>query len=173
MWGEENRAGETRQHQLCAWSARSCCGLRRADLALIAITGRAARAATTLRHYRKRHGLRLRRAIFYEGYRIGQVSAIDPERGTVAAASRHDHISTRYKVTLAVRRDWPIRRKRRAADVDGPARRCRDRPSRRASRDYRAPGSELAGTEECRSFTSMIRARAATQRPHRNQIARW
>jgi len=37
--------------------------------------------------------------VFYQCYLIGQVTAIDPERGDKG---------TRYKITLSVRRDWPM-----------------------------------------------------------------
>lgn len=63
------------------------------------ITGKGGVATSYYVVYRNVTGLKPGAPVFYEGFRIGQVGKIDPMRG----AER-----TRYKVELAVRRDWPI-----------------------------------------------------------------
>lgn len=68
-------------------------------LGLALITGRSVASSNYFVHYRDVTGLRDGAPVFYQGYRIGQVSSVAPERSATG---------TRYKVTLAVRRDWPI-----------------------------------------------------------------
>ena len=65
---------------------------------LLAITGRGGRTADYYVYYPNVSGLRDGAPVFYEGFRIGQVSEIAPERGP----------TTRYRVELALRSDWPI-----------------------------------------------------------------
>ncbi|MDC8011142.1 MlaD family protein [Tahibacter soli] len=66
---------------------------------LYLITGSSGGRADYHTYYRNVTGLRHGAPVFYQGYRIGQVSALTPERGADG---------TRYKVTLSVREDWPI-----------------------------------------------------------------
>jgi phospholipid/cholesterol/gamma-HCH transport system substrate-binding protein len=66
---------------------------------LAVVTGRGGVSTSYFVTYRNVTGLKAGAPVFYEGFRIGQVGKIDPLRG----AER-----TRYKVELAVRRDWPI-----------------------------------------------------------------
>ena len=66
---------------------------------LALITGRSGAATDYFVHYRNVTGLRYGAPVFYEGYRIGEVAAIEPERNAAG---------TRYKVTLSVKRDWSI-----------------------------------------------------------------
>ncbi|MGA9342110.1 MAG: MlaD family protein [Rhodanobacteraceae bacterium] len=68
-----------------------------AGLALI--TGQHGASTDYSVHYRNVTGLRYGAPVFYQGYRIGEVTAVTPERNAAG---------TRYRVTLAVRRDWPI-----------------------------------------------------------------
>ena len=75
-------------------------------VALALITGRGVASADYVVRYRNVTGLRYGAPVFYEGYRIGQVGAITPERTDAG---------TRYRVMLALRRDWPI-------PADSPAR---------------------------------------------------
>lgn len=63
------------------------------------ITGRSGATADYSVRYRNVTGLRYGAPVFYEGYRIGQVGAVVPERKTEG---------TRYRVTLSVDRDWAI-----------------------------------------------------------------
>lgn len=65
---------------------------------LALITGRTGAAVEYHTYYDNVTGLSPGAPIFYEGYRVGQVSEIEPERGQ----------RTRYRVELAVRKDWPI-----------------------------------------------------------------
>jgi phospholipid/cholesterol/gamma-HCH transport system substrate-binding protein len=67
--------------------------------ALVMITGRSGSSTDYFVYYNNVTGLRYGAPVFYQGYRIGQVSAIDPERGEKG---------TRYKIDLSVRKDWPI-----------------------------------------------------------------
>ncbi len=134
-------------------------------VALALITGRSGASSSYVAHYRNVTGLHYGAPVFYEGYRIGQVASIDPERAIGSAAlpvaqhadkSAREQSGTRYKVTLAVRRDWPIPKDSVArmtstgllADVAIGI-------SEGASRDMAAPGSELAATENADLFASM------------------
>jgi phospholipid/cholesterol/gamma-HCH transport system substrate-binding protein len=65
---------------------------------LMAITGRGGAATRYHVYYDNVTGLGYGAPVFYEGYRIGQVSEVVPERGE----------RTRYRVELALRSDWPI-----------------------------------------------------------------
>lgn len=65
---------------------------------LMAITGRGGASTAYHVYYDNVTGLAYGAPVFYEGYRIGQIAAIEPERGA----------KTRYRVELAVRSDWPI-----------------------------------------------------------------
>jgi phospholipid/cholesterol/gamma-HCH transport system substrate-binding protein len=66
---------------------------------LFAVTGRGGAAVTYLVRYRNVTGLTYGAPVFYEGFRIGQIEGIDPERKDGA---------TIYRVELSVRKDWPI-----------------------------------------------------------------
>ncbi|HEY8010248.1 MAG TPA: MlaD family protein [Rudaea sp.] len=131
--------------------------------ALVAITGRGGASSDYVVHYRNVTGLRYGAPVFYEGYRVGQVGAIDPERAVTG---------TRYKVTLGVRRDWPIPKDSVArltstgllADVAIGI-------SEGASKQAAAPGSELAGMENADLFTSMNDLAIQLGDLTRNQIA--
>lgn len=66
---------------------------------LYVITGRRGATSDYTVHYRNVTGLDAGKPVFYEGFRIGQVQSVEPERV---------NNETRYKVSLALRRDWPI-----------------------------------------------------------------
>ena len=66
---------------------------------LALITGRSGASTDYFVHYRNVTGLRYGAPVFYEGYRIGDVGEIAPERNADG---------TRYKVILSVKRDWTI-----------------------------------------------------------------
>ncbi|MCQ4166109.1 MlaD family protein [Tahibacter harae] len=68
-------------------------------VALYLITGRSGGEAEYHTYYRNVTGLRPGAPVFYQGYRIGQVSGLLPERGAEG---------TRYRIDLSVRADWPI-----------------------------------------------------------------
>jgi phospholipid/cholesterol/gamma-HCH transport system substrate-binding protein len=115
--------------------------------ALAAITGRSGASTDYLVHYHRVAGLRDGAPVFYEGYRIGAVGAITPERRATG---------TVYRVTLALRRDWPIPKDSVArlqssgllADVSIGIREGK-------SRDMLAPGAELQGVEGSDVFAAM------------------
>jgi phospholipid/cholesterol/gamma-HCH transport system substrate-binding protein len=65
---------------------------------LFAITGRGGAHTGYYVYYDNVTGLAYGAPVFYEGYRIGQVDTITPERNG----------KTRYRVDLDVREDWPI-----------------------------------------------------------------
>lgn len=62
------------------------------------ITGRSGASTDYYTYYRNVTGLRYGAPVFYQGYRIGQVGNIEPDRSN----------GTRYKVELSVRKDWSI-----------------------------------------------------------------
>ena len=68
-------------------------------LTLLGITGTRVGESAYLAYYDNVTGLAYGAPVFYEGFRVGQVTGITPER--------RDH-KTRYRVDLAIRRDWPI-----------------------------------------------------------------
>jgi phospholipid/cholesterol/gamma-HCH transport system substrate-binding protein len=65
---------------------------------LFYVTGRTGAATRYYVEYGNVTGLSYGAPVFYEGFRIGQVSGIEPLRGE----------RTRYRVQLSVREDWPI-----------------------------------------------------------------
>lgn len=66
---------------------------------LALITGRSGASTDYFVQYRNVTGLRFGAPVFYEGYRIGDVGDIEPQRNANG---------TRYKVTLSVKHDWTI-----------------------------------------------------------------
>lgn len=134
-------------------------------VALAMITGRSGASTAYFTHYRNVTGLRYGAPVFYQGYRIGQVGAITPERGTAGG-------DTRYKVELSVRRDWPIPKDSLArltstgllADVAIGI-------SEGSSKDIAAPGSELKGTENADIFAAVNELAAQLTELTRDQIA--
>jgi phospholipid/cholesterol/gamma-HCH transport system substrate-binding protein len=137
-------------------------------VALVMITGRGGASTAYYTHYRNVAGLRYGAPVFYEGYRIGQVSSITPERGAGADGAR----STRYKVELAVRRDWPIPKDSLArmtstgllADVAVGI-------TEGSSKEVAAPGSELSGVEASDIFSALSELAGQLTDLTRNQIA--
>jgi phospholipid/cholesterol/gamma-HCH transport system substrate-binding protein len=137
-------------------------------VALVMITGRSGASTAYYTHYRNVTGLRYGAPVFYEGYRIGQVASITPERSAGADGTR----STRYKIELAVRRDWPIPKDSLArltstgllADVAIGI-------TEGSSKDAAAPNSELAGVESSDIFAAVNELAAQLTDLTRNQIA--
>jgi len=132
-------------------------------VALAVITGRSGAATAYYTHYRNVTGLRYGAPVFYEGYRIGQVGAVTPER---------DANGTRYKVELSVRRDWTIPKDSVArltstgllADVAIGIREG-------SSKENAAPGSELKGMENADIFSAVNELAGELSELTRNQIA--
>lgn len=132
-------------------------------VALALITGRSGASTGYFTHYHNVTGLRFGAPVFYEGYRIGQVGAITPER---------DAQGIRYKVELSVRRDWPIPKDSLArltstgllADVAIGI-------SEGSSKDAAAPGGELKGVENADIFTAVNELAGQLTDLTREQIA--
>ena len=116
-------------------------------VALALITGRGGASSDYVVRYRNVTGLRYGAPVFYEGYRIGEVGGIEPERNAEG---------TRYRVTLSVRRDWTIPNDSVAqlqssgllADMSIGIREGR-------SREVLAVGAELAGAENADVFAAL------------------
>lgn len=132
-------------------------------VALAMITGRGGASTAYFTHYRNVTGLRYGAPVFYQGYRIGQVGAIVPER---------DAQGTRYKIELDVRRDWPIPKDSVAhltatgllADVAVGIGEGKDRA-------MAAPGAELAGAENADIFSAMNELAGQITQLTRGQIS--
>lgn len=130
---------------------------------LALITGRGLATSGYVVRYRDVTGLRDGAPVFYQGYRIGQVGAVTPERGADGV---------RYKVDLALRRDWPIPRDSLArlqssgllADVSVGIREG-------SSRDMLPPGGELKGEEGGNLFVAMSELAGEVSALTRTQIA--
>ena len=100
--------------------------------------------------------------MFYQGYRIGQVGGITPERTADG---------TRYKVDLAIRRDWPIPEgQSRASAIDRSPCRCFGRHQRRHQHECLPPGGELKGIEGADIFAAMNELAGQISELTRNQI---
>jgi phospholipid/cholesterol/gamma-HCH transport system substrate-binding protein len=147
---------------------------------LAVITGRGGASSSYVVHYRNVTGLRYGAPVFYQGYRIGQVSAIDPERrppakplaGKTTDKATLDAAGTRYKITLAVRRDWPIPKDSVARlTATGLLADVAIGISEGASVDVAPPGSELAGMESADLFASMNELAQQLSELTRDQIA--
>lgn len=116
-------------------------------VALALITGRSGASSDYFVRYRNVTGLRYGAPVFYEGYRIGEVGGIEPERNAEG---------TRYRVTLSVRRDWTIPKDSVAqlqssgllADMSVGIREGR-------SGEVLAIGAELAGAENADVFAAV------------------
>jgi phospholipid/cholesterol/gamma-HCH transport system substrate-binding protein len=116
-------------------------------IGLALITGRSGATTAYAVHYRNVTGLRYGAPIFYQGYRVGEVVGVDPERNAEG---------TRYKIELAIRRDWPVPKDSVArlqstgllADVSVGIREG-------ASREMLAAGGELKGEEGADIFAAM------------------
>jgi len=132
-------------------------------VALAMITGRSGASTAYFTHYHNVSGLRYGAPVFYEGFRIGQVGSIAPDR---------DAKGIRYKVELEVRRDWPIPKDSVAhmtatgllADVAVGI-------SEGKAKENAAPGSELAGAENADIFSAVNELAAQMTDLTRNQIA--
>jgi phospholipid/cholesterol/gamma-HCH transport system substrate-binding protein len=129
---------------------------------LALITGRSGATTGYVVRYRNVTGLRYGAPVFYQGYRVGQVDGITPERTADG---------TRYKVDLAIRRDWPIPKDSPAhlqstgllADVSVGI-------SEGSSREMLPPGGELKGVEGADIFAAMNELAGQVSELARTQI---
>lgn len=116
-------------------------------VALLLVGGRSIASSDYIVRYRNVTGLAVGAPVFYQGYRVGSVAGLAPERNADG---------TRYRVTLSVRRDWAIPRDSRAqlqsrgllADVAVGI-------SEGTSGEMLEPGGELAGVEGGNVFVAM------------------
>ncbi|HST28905.1 MAG TPA: MlaD family protein [Rudaea sp.] len=135
---------------------------------LAMITGRGGATTAYFTHYRNVTGLRYGAPVFYQGYRVGQVGAITPERDAGPDGARR----TRYKIELDVRRDWPVPKDSVAhlsstgllADVAVAI-------SEGKERAMAAPGGELAGAENADIFSAMNELAGQITQLTRGQIS--
>ncbi|MGH8173293.1 MAG: MlaD family protein [Rhodanobacteraceae bacterium] len=127
------------------------------------ITGRSGATTEYVVHYRNVTGLRYGAPVFYQGYRIGEVGGVKPERSAEG---------TRYKVELAIRRDWPIPKDSLAAlqstgllaDVSVGIREG-------VSKDMLPAGGELQGQESSDIFSAMNELAGQISELTRTQIS--
>jgi phospholipid/cholesterol/gamma-HCH transport system substrate-binding protein len=130
---------------------------------LTMITGRSGGTADYYSHYRNVSGLRYGAPVFYEGFRIGQVGRIEPERTDKGVS---------FKVELSVRKDWPIPKDSIArmtstgllADVAIGI-------TEGVSKEPAAPNSELRGAESADIFAAMNELAGQITILTRDQIA--
>jgi len=131
-------------------------------IGLALITGRSGATTGYVVHYRNVTGLRYGAPIFYQGYRVGQVGGVTPERTADG---------TKYKVDLDIRRDWPIPKDSPAqlqstgllADVSVGIREG-------SSKEMLAPGAELRGVEGADIFAALNELAGQISELTRNQI---
>jgi phospholipid/cholesterol/gamma-HCH transport system substrate-binding protein len=136
--------------------------------ALVLITGRSGASSDYYTYYRNVTGLRFGAPVFYEGYRIGQVGAIMPEREVGPDGKR----STRYKIELDVRRDWPIPKDSVAhLTSSGLLADIAIGISEGVSKDAAPAGSQLAGAESTDIFAAVNELAGQLSDLTRNQIA--
>jgi phospholipid/cholesterol/gamma-HCH transport system substrate-binding protein len=130
---------------------------------LVLITGRSGAMTGYVVHYRNVTGLRYGAPVFYQGYRIGEVGGLKPERTADG---------TRYKIELAIQHDWPIPKDSIArlqssgllADVSIGIREG-------ASREMLPEGGELKGEENADLFAAMNELAGQISELTRNQIS--
>jgi len=130
---------------------------------LVLITGRSGAMTGYVVRYHNVTGLRYGAPVFYQGYRVGEVGGVTPERtanGTV------------YKIDLAIRHDWPIPKDSLArlqstgllADVSVGI-------SEGVSREMLPEGGELKGLEGADIFAAMNELAGQISELTRNQIS--
>ncbi len=132
-------------------------------VALTMITGRSGGTTDYYSHYRNVSGLRYGAPVFYEGFRIGQVGKIEPERSDKGIS---------FKVELSVRKDWVIPKDSLArmtstgllADVAIGI-------TEGVSKEPAAPNSELRGAESADIFAAMNELAGQITILTRDQIA--
>lgn len=131
--------------------------------ALVMITGRGGASTAYYTHYHNVTGLRFGAPVFYEGYRIGQVGAITPER-TAKGVS--------YKIEIDVRKDWPIPKDSLAKlTATGLLADVAIGISEGSSKEIAPPGSELSGRETADIFAAVNELAGEMTELTRNQIA--
>jgi len=131
--------------------------------ALVTITGRGGASTAYYTHYHNVTGLRFGAPVFYEGYRIGQVGGITPERTDKGVS---------YKIEIDVRKDWPIPKDSLAKlTATGLLADVAIGISEGSSKEMAAPGSELSGRETADIFAAVNELAGEMTELTRNQIA--
>jgi len=121
-------------------------GLLALGALLLVITGQRGPEDDYVVRYRNVTGVRIGTPVYFQGYRIGQVSDIEPE---------HEADGTRYRVTLSVQSGWPIPEDSIAAAMatgllaDVSIAISEGKSARRLD-----PGAEIAGREGGDVFTA-------------------
>lgn len=137
-------------------------GLLALGALLLAVTGRSGPEDDYHVWYRNVSGIRFGTPVYYQGYGIGQVRAIEP---------MHDGEGTRYRVTLAVRSGWPIPKDSVAAAVaTGLLADVSISISEGKSPERLAPGDEIAGREGGDLFMAFNELAAEVQSLTRNSV---
>jgi phospholipid/cholesterol/gamma-HCH transport system substrate-binding protein len=130
---------------------------------LALITGHSGASTDYVVHYRNVTGLRYGAPVFYEGYRIGDVGAVEPERNAAG---------TRYKVTLAVRKDWTIPKDSVARlQSSGLLADMSIGISEGSSSTVLAPGAEIKGIESADVFAAVSELAGQVSSLTRDQIS--
>lgn len=130
---------------------------------LALITGRSGAATDYFVRYHNVTGLRYGAPVFYEGYRIGEVGEIEPERNVAG---------TRYKVTLSIKRDWTIPKDSIARlQSSGLLADMSIGIKEGASAQVLAPGAEITGAENADIFAAVGELAGQVSALTRDQIS--
>ena len=130
---------------------------------LALITGSSGASTDYFVHYRNVTGLRYGAPVFYEGYRIGEVGAVEPERNASG---------TRYKVTLSVKRDWTIPNDSVAGlQSSGLLADMSIGIKEGSSKQVLAPGAEIKGAETADIFAAVGELAGQVSTLTRDQIS--
>ena len=130
---------------------------------LALITGSSGASTDYFVHYRNVTGLRYGAPVFYEGYRIGEVGEVLPERNANG---------TRYKVTLSVKRDWTIPNDSVASlQSSGLLADMSIGIKEGGSKQVLAPGAEIKGAETADIFAAVGELAGQVSTLTRDQIS--
>ncbi|MEP6880915.1 MAG: MlaD family protein [Dokdonella sp.] len=130
---------------------------------LALITGSSGASTDYFVHYRNVTGLRYGAPVFYEGYRIGEVGEVLPERNASG---------TRYKVTLSVKRDWTIPNDSVASlQSSGLLADMSIGIKEGGSKQVLAPGAEIKGAETADIFAAVGELAGQVSTLTRDQIS--
>lgn len=130
---------------------------------LALITGSSGASTDYFVHYRNVTGLRYGAPVFYEGYRIGEVGEVEPERNANG---------TRYKVTLSVKRDWTIPNDSVASlQSSGLLADMSIGIKEGSSKQVLAPGAEIKGAETADIFAAVGELAGQVSSLTRDQIS--
>ncbi|HET9031368.1 MAG TPA: MlaD family protein [Dokdonella sp.] len=130
---------------------------------LALITGRSGASTDYFVEYRNVTGLRYGAPVFYEGYRIGDVGDIEPQRNASG---------TRYKVTISVKQDWTIPKDSIARlQSSGLLADMSIGIKEGSSKQVLAPGAEIKGVENADIFAAVGELAGQVSTLTRDQIS--